>query len=82
MNKDVIFGRLVRKRKTYDIDTSPSDIYLNPEVKNSIYLVKNGKKIRPLFKTIYINNEIITMEALAKERLKQGMLNYLYLFDA
>lgn len=82
MNKDVIFGRLLRRRKTYDIDSTPSDIYLNLEVKNSIYLVKNGKKIRPLFKTIQRNNNIITMEELAKERLKQGMLNYLYLFNA
>lgn len=81
MKKGAIFARLMGRSKAYDIESTPSDIYLNPEVKNSIYLVKNGKKIRPLFKTIQRNNETITIEELAKERLQQGMLKYLYLFD-
>lgn len=81
MNKSVIFERLMRRRKTYDIECTPSDIYLSPEVKNSIYLVKKGKKIRPLFKTIQRNNETISIEELAKERLKKGMLHYLFLYD-
>ncbi len=80
-NKGLIFSQLLKFRKSYDIGNSPSDIYLNTEEKNPIYLLKKGKKIKALFQNIEINKEMVFIADLAKNRLKMGMLKYLYLFD-
>lgn len=80
-NKSAIFYEVRKKANFYDIDIDPTDIYLNTDVKNSIFLLKRDKKVKALFQNIKCGNKEYLLEELVKSRLKNNMLRVLYIFD-
>ena len=74
--KEDIQTKLNKNLAQYNVNFFPIDIELK-----SIYILKDGKKIKPLFQEIVVQKEIKKLDDLVKEKLKENKLYLLYKCD-
>lgn len=76
--KDYLFRHILAEQQLYDINIMPIEIELGPE---KIFILKDGRKIHPLFRTIKKKEETISMENILLNQLLNGKLRILFICD-
>lgn len=76
--KDYLFRYILAEQQLYDINIMPIEIELGPE---KIFILKDGRKIHPLFRTIKKKEETISMENILLNQLLNGKLRILFICD-
>lgn len=80
-NKEIIRKKLERESRQSEIMAYTDFIELNMEMSNPMYIVKESKKIQPLFQNILFQGKQENLENLIKKRLKNKWLKILQTLD-
>lgn len=80
-NKEKIRKKLEKESGSNEIIAYTDFIELNTETRNPLYIVKENKKIQPLFQNILFQGKQENLEALIKNRLKDKWIKSLWNLD-